>query len=486
VTLAGAPEVEPPSGRFAPVTAELVAALRSVVGETNVLTERADLEPLGRDETEDLHAWPEVAVFPGSTDEVARIVELASHARVPIVARAGGTGLSGGAIPVAGGIVLGMRRLDRILEIDEENLTATVEPGVITERLQDAVEAKGLFYPPDPASKGSCTLGGNVAENAGGPRCVKYGVTKDYVLGLEAVLASGEVIRTGGKLRKDVTGYDLTRLLVGSEGTLAIVTRITLELVPLPRDRRTLMAPFRSLDAAAGAVARVFGAGVVPCACELLSRAALEAAERKLGPNFPTEVSSAEACLLLEVDGPDAESVERDFLKLGEACLAAGALDCLVAQSPERSRELWRVRRSVGEAVKRLSRYRELDVAVPRTKIPDALRACDDVLLPLGLTHVSYGHAGDGNLHVNVLQLGMPDAEWRAKLPGACRDVIQRVVALGGTISGEHGIGLVQRELVPLQLGPAELRLSRAIKRAFDPLGILNPGKLWPDELPGQ
>lgn len=469
-----------PAG-LAPVGPALVAALRAAIGAEHVKTERPDLEPLGRDETEDLHAWPEVAVFPGSTEDVSAILRLASEARVPVVARAGGTGLSGGAIPVAGGIVLSMKRLDRIVEIDEQNLTATVEPGVVTERLQDAVEAKGLFYPPDPASKGSCTLGGNVAENAGGPRCVKYGLTKDYVLGLEAVLASGEVIRTGGKLRKDVTGYDLTRLLVGSEGTLAITTKITVELIPFPTDRRTLMAPFASLDAAAGAVAKVFHAGITPCACEILSRAALAAAEERLGPNFPPEVSSAEACLLLEVDGFDADSVERDFMKLGEACLAAGAADVLVAQSPERARELWRVRRSVGEAVKRLSRYRELDVAVPRSLIPQALRACDEVLGPLGLDHVSYGHAGDGNLHVNVLQRKMPDDEWRAKLPGACREIIRKVVALGGTISGEHGIGLVQRDLVPLQLGPAELALSRAIKKAFDPLGLLNPGKLFPE-----
>ncbi|MBI3725211.1 FAD-binding protein, partial [bacterium] len=459
----------------------LVRALEDALGAAHVKKERAELEPLGRDETEDLHAWPELACFPGSTEEVARVLRLANDARVPIVARAAGTGLSGGAIPILGGIVLSLTRLDRILEIDEENLTATVEPGVVTERLQDAVEAKGLFYPPDPASKASCQLGGNVAENAGGPRCAKYGVTKDYVLGLEAVLASGEVVRTGGKLRKDVTGYDVTRLLVGSEGTLAIVTKIVLELIPFPSERRTLMAPFSSLEAAAVAVAKVFQARVTPCACELLGRAALAAAEARLGAGFPAEVSRAEACLLLEVDGTDAEAVERDFLKLGEACLAAGAQDVLVAQSPESARDLWRIRRCVGEAVKRLSRYRELDVAVPRSRIAEALRACDEVLGPLGLRHISYGHAGDGNLHVNVLKGSMPGDEWRAKLPLACRDVIKRIVALGGTISGEHGIGLVQKDLVPLQLGPAELRLMRDIKRVFDPNGILNPGKLWPD-----
>jgi glycolate oxidase len=466
---------------FAPVSPELVQELRRVLGAEHVLTSREDLEPLGRDETEDLHAWPEVAVFPSRTEEVSAVLRLASEANVPIVPRAAGSGLSGGAIPIHGGIVIGMKRLDRIVEIDEANLIATVEPGVITEQLQNAVEAKGLFYPPDPASKSYCNLGGNVAENAGGPRCVKYGVTRDYVLGLEAVLASGEVIRTGGKLRKDVTGYDLTRLLVGSEGTLAVTTRIVLELLPFPQDRRTLMAPFASVREAAVAVAKVFQAKVTPCACELLTKAAIGAAEAKIGAGFPPEVAGAEACLLLEVDGSDSDSVERDFLKLGEACLAAGAADVLVASSPEQARELWKIRRCVGEAVKKLSRYRELDVAVPRSLVPDALEAVDAVLIPLGIRHISYGHAGDGNLHVNILKDAVSDADWNAKLPVACREIIRRIVALGGSISGEHGIGLIQRELVPLQLGPAELRLMREIKRVFDPRGILNPGKLLPD-----
>ncbi len=467
---------------FARATPELVRALEAALGAANVLTAREALEPYGRDETEDLHGWPEVVCFPGTTEETSRILRLASEANVPIVPRAGGSGLSGGAVPVHGGIVLSMKRLDRILEIDEENLTATVEPGVITEQLQNAVEAKGLFYPPDPASKSWCNLGGNVAENAGGPRCVKYGVTKDYVLGLEAVLASGEVVKTGGKLRKDVTGYDLTRLLVGSEGTLAVITKIILELIPYPGERRTLMAPFSSVRKAAAAVARVFQARVTPCACELLTRPAIAAAEQRIGPGFPSEVSGAEACLLLEVDGNDADLLEKDFIKVGEACLAAGADDVLVAQSPERARELWRIRRTVGEAVKRLCRYRELDVAVPRTCVPDALDAVDAVLGPLGIRHISYGHAGDGNLHVNVLKDALTDAEWTEKLPRACAAIIEKIVALGGTISGEHGIGLVQKELLPLQLGAAELRIMRSIKQVFDPKGILNPGKLLPDE----
>ncbi|MEZ0228712.1 MAG: FAD-binding oxidoreductase [Planctomycetota bacterium] len=467
---------------FARATPELVNALRAALGAEHVVTDRDKLEPLGRDETEDLHGWPDVAVFPSTTDEVATVLRLANEANVPIVPRAAGSGLSGGAVPVHGGIVLSVKRLDRILEIDEENLIATVEPGVITEVLQNQVEAKGLFYPPDPASKSWCNLGGNVAENAGGPRCVKYGVTRDYVLGLEVVLASGEVVKTGGKLRKDVTGYDLTRLLVGSEGTLAVITKIILELVPYPTERRTLMAPFSSVAKAAAAVAKVFQARVTPCACELLTRDAIAAAETRIGPGFPKEVSGAEACLLLEVDGFDSDALEKDFLKVGEACLAAGADDVLVAQSPERARELWRIRRTVGEAVKRLCKYRELDVAIPRTLVPRALEVVDEVLIPMKIRHISYGHAGDGNLHVNVLKDEMSDADWTEKLPRACAAIIERIVALGGTISGEHGIGLIQKDLMPLQLGAAELRLMRAIKQAFDPKGILNPGKLLPDD----
>jgi glycolate oxidase subunit GlcD len=467
---------------YAPVTPALIDELRGIVGPDNVRTDREDLAVLGRDETEDIQAWPEVGVLPASTAEVQGVLRVASRERIPVVARGGGTGLSGGAIPVQGGIVLSTKRMDRILEIDRENLVAVVQPGVITQVLQDATEEVGLFYPPDPASKGSCCLGGNVAECAGGPRCVKYGVTRDYVLGLEAVLASGEVLRLGGKLFKDVTGYNLIQLLVGSEGTLALITEVTLKLVPLPPHSSTLLVPFPSLDLAAAAVARIFQAGITPCACELLSRPALNAAEEHLGKRFPEEVSTAEACLLLEVDGFHADDVERDAMKLGELTLEVGAVDVLFGGTPERTRELWAIRRAMGEACKSLGEYREYDVAVPRARIPDALRAIDAVLEPLGLRALSYGHAGDGNLHVNVLRDDTDPERWPALLsdqvgPG----IVRAILALGGTISGEHGIGMIQRDLMPLQFSEANLNLQRQIKQAFDPLGILNPGKLLPE-----
>ncbi|MEZ6186429.1 MAG: FAD-linked oxidase C-terminal domain-containing protein [Planctomycetota bacterium] len=465
------------------VTPELIQALQGALGADHVFTDREQLEPFGRDETEDLHAWPEVAVFPASTAEVQAVLRLASQHRVPIVARGGGTGLSGGAIPVRGGIVLSTKRMNRILEIDAANLVAVVQPGVVTQTFQDAVEAEGLFYPPDPASKGSCVLGGNLAECAGGPRCVKYGVTRDYVLGLEVVLASGEVIRTGGKLFKDVTGYNLTQLFVGSEGTLGIVTEATLRLIPLPPLTKTLMAPFPSLDQAAQAVSRIFQAGITPAACELLSQAALNATEAHLGKSFPQEISGAAASLLLEVDGFHEDDVERDALKLGEVCLEVGAEDVLLAGTPDRARELWGIRRAMGEAVKSQGDYREYDVAVPRASIPAALRAIDAVLEPLGLRALSYGHAGDGNLHVNVLRDALDEDAWARALERTGPAIVNAMVELGGTISGEHGIGLIQRDLLPLQLSPANLGLQRAIKQGFDPLGILNPDKLLPSSV---
>ncbi|MCA8925364.1 MAG: FAD-binding protein [Planctomycetes bacterium] len=462
------------------VSPDLIQALQAALGADHVFTDRERLEPFGRDETEDLHVWPEVAVFPGSTAEVQAVVRLAAKHQVPIVARGGGTGLSGGAIPVRGGIVLSTRRMNEILELDEANLVAVVQPGIVTQTFQETVEAKGLFYPPDPASRGSCVIGGNLAECAGGPRCVKYGVTRDYVLGLEVVLASGEVIRTGGKLYKDVTGYNLTQLFVGSEGTLGIITEATLRLIPLPPLNKTLMAPFPTLDQAAQAVSRIFQAGITPSACELLSQAALNATEEHLGKKFPREISEAAASLLLEVDGFHDDDVERDALRLGEVCLEVGAEDVLLAGTPERARELWGIRRSMGEAVKSQGDYREYDVAVPRALMPDALRAIDAVLEPLGLRALSYGHAGDGNLHVNVLRDALSAEAWAAALEQTGPAVVNAIVKLGGTISGEHGIGWIQRGLLGLQLSPANLALQRGIKASFDPHGILNPDKVLP------
>ncbi len=463
---------------FQRVTPSILDALRAIAGADHVLADREAMEKYSHDETEDLVCWPEVVVRPRTAEEVSRVLALATRERVPVTPRGAGTGLSGGALAVHGGIVLSVERMDSILEIDRENLFAVVEPGVITQRFQEEVEKVGLFYAPDPASRGSCLLGGNVAHGSGGPRAVKYGVTKDWVYGLEAVLPTGEVIHTGGKLLKNVTGYNLTQLLVGSEGTLAVVTKITVKLIPLAAHRRTLLVPFASVVDAARAVSRIFHAGIVPCAIEFLESAAMKAAEKQKGISFPN--SDAPAQLLIEVDGPSPEQLDREVEAIGEVCSAEGATDVQLADTPGKQRQIWDLRRCIGEAVKSLSTYKEEDTVVPRARLPELVEAIREVMSRHGLTAISYGHAGDGNLHVNVLKMDLPDERWEKDLPVAITELFRRVVALGGTISGEHGVGLVQREYLPIAIGPVEIALMRKVKAIFDPAGILNPGKIFP------
>jgi glycolate oxidase len=427
---------------FAPVTPDLVARLEGLVGAEHVVTEGMDLDLYGRDETEDLQYRPEVAVRPTTATEVSRVMALAHEAGVPVTPRGAGTGLSGGALPVFGGIVLSLDRMNRILEIDEENLMAVVEPGVITQVLQEAVEARGLYYPPDPASHGSCMIGGNIAENAGGPHCVKYGLTKDYVLALEAVAPDGRVFRTGGKLRKDVAGYNLTQLLVGSEGTLAVVTEATLRLIPLPSHRGLLLAPFDNLDTAARGIVEVYKSRISPAALEIVEKAALEAAQEHLGR--PVPYVEAEAQILLEIDGFDEAAVERDLMRAGEVLMEAGALDVMLADTPAKEKDIWSIRRCLGEAVKKRAAYVECDTAVPPSKVPDLLRGVREVAAAHDITQISYGHAGDGNIHVNVLT-DDPDRERRERqLRPAIEAIFEVAVGLGGTITGEHGVGCAQ------------------------------------------
>ncbi len=466
---------------FAPVTPEIIAALREIVGAAHVVSTDPELAIYGRDETEDLEYRPEVAVRPGETAEVAAIMKLAHARGIPVTPRGAGTGLSGGALPVCGGIVLSLERMNRILEMDEMNMMTRVQPGVITGVLHDAVAELGLYYPPDPASNGSCMIGGNIAENAGGPHCVKYGLTKDYVLALEAVLPNGEVFRTGGKLRKDVAGYNLAQLLVGSEGTLAIVTEATLRLIPMPTCRRTILAPFDSLDTAAQGIVAVYRARIVPAALELVERAALVAAEEHLGRTVPH--GDAEAQILLELDGHDEEAIDRDLLRAGEVLLEAGALDAMLADTPAKARDLWTVRKCLGEAVKQQAAYIECDTAVPPDKVPDLLRGVRAVAAEYDIRQISYGHAGDGNIHVNVLT-DDPDLAVREQtLRPAVLAIFEVAVGLGGTITGEHGVGCSQRRYLPMCRDAVAIRTMRAIKDAFDPQGILNPGKVLPAEV---
>ncbi len=463
---------------YGAVTEAFVAALEAAVGAGHVRRDEEARVAYGTDALKKGHP-ADVVVWPGSTAEVAAVLRACSAHRVPVVPRGAGTGYTGGAVPTQGGVVLALSRLDRILEIDERNMLAVVEPHVITGDLQQAVEAVGLFYPPDPASLATSTIGGNVAECAGGPRAFKYGVTKRYVLGLEAVLASGEVIRTGGRSVKNVVGYDVTQLLVGSEGTLAVITQVIVRLVPLPPTQVTLRATFASIRAAVDAVTNLIRARVVPSALELIDGDSLDAVATSLGTRaLAPEVTGA--VLLLEVDGL-AETVREEGRRVEQACRDAGATEVLVAADAATRQELWHVRRSLSLSLRVLAPLKiNHDVVVPKGRIPELF----DVIAQLradspGVRIPCFGHVGDGNIHVNLM-LDPADPVAVASARRAEETLFASVVALDGSISGEHGIGFSKRPFVPLELSPIEIDLQRRIKAAFDPLHILNPGKMFP------
>lgn len=437
-------------------------------------------ERCARDETEDLRFPPAAVATPASTADVQTVLRFAHEHRIPVTPRGAGTGLSGGALPVAGGIVLSLERMNRIREIDRRNLVAVAEAGVVTADLQSAALAVGLFYPPDPSSRESCQLGGNIAEDAAGPRSAKYGTTRRYVLGLEAVLADGALITPGGKNRKDATGYNLVQLLIGSEGTLAVVTAATLRLLARPSATLTMILPFPTLEAAAAAVERIFSDGFDPAACEIAERAALAAVAQI--ETLPRELAGAEAMLLVELDGGDAEALLGAAAGIDTLAQSLGAGPALVADDAAGQRRLWQIRRRIGEAVKQLSVYKEADTVVPRAALAELVRVARAAAARQGLTAICYGHAGDGNLHVNLLRGELSAESWADRRDRAEDELFRAVVALGGKISGEHGIGLVQRPLLALALPPAEIAAMRAVKAALDPRGILNPGKIFPDE----
>lgn len=468
----------PESFGLRPVTAGHVARLVDLLGADAVIAEPDRLEPYARDETEALRYPPDVAVLPASVDRVEAVLRLAHEERLPIVPRAGGTGLSGGALPVCGGIVLSVERLDRIREIDDRNLTVTAEAGVVTGDLHRAVEARGLFYPPDPSSRDSCRLGGNLAEDAAGPRSLKYGTTRSWVLGLEAVLADGRRLELGGKCRKDATGFALAQLLVGSEGTLAVITAATLRLIARPRATLTMILPFARLEDAAAAVEGVLAAGFDVAACELLEQAALEAVAR-VEP-LPAALTGRAAMLLLELDGDESGRLLESAAGIEALATGLGAGDALVADDAAGERRLWQVRRRVGEAVKSISAYKESDAVVPRAALADLVHAARRAAGRQGLTAISYGHAGDGNLHINLLRGDLADGEWERRRDAAEAELFRAVLDLGGRITAEHGVGWVQRRFLPLALSPAALELTAALKSTFDPRGILNPGKVLP------
>ncbi len=461
------------------VTPQIVEALRAIVGEGNVRTDEEALEKYAHDETVGLWAQPEVVVFVRSAPEIADIFRLATRERIPITPRGAGYGLSGGAVPVFGGVVLSTEKMNRILEIDQQNLMVTVEPGVITGDIHRAVEAEGLFYPPDPASLDSCTIGGNIAEGAGGPRAVKYGTTKDYVCGLEAVLPSGDIITCGGKLVKNVTGYNLIQLIIGSEGTLAVVTKIILRLLPLPKFRVDLLVPYDDFQAAADTVSEIIAARILPATIEFMEQDSVLAAERLLQKTVPYD--DAAAHLLIQLDGNRQETVDADMEVVGEICLAHGARDVLVAKDSRTRDRLWEARRAIVDALKHESPVNHMeDVVVPRAEIPALLRGIKEIARRHGVRIVCFGHAGDGNVHVNALKDAMPEEDWRALVPVLSEEIYRLTLSLGGTITGEHGVGATRRRYLPMALDPAQIALMRGIKDIFDPHHILNPGKIFP------
>ena len=454
-----------------------------MVGADHVLGDAASLEAYSLDALKRSAGGPaELVVLPGSTAEVAGLARLCNRERVALTPRGAGTGYSGGAVPAAGGVVLSLERLNRILEIDPHSLLAVVEPNVVTGDLQRAVEAVGLFYPPDPASLEQSVIGGNVAECAGGPRAFKYGTTKRYVLGLEAVLPSGDVIRTGGRSVKNVVGYDLTQLLVGSEGTLAVVTEIILRLIPRPPARATLRAPFPTVAHAVEAVGAMLADGVMPAAMELIDAECLRALEEQRDTPSPRGLDGA--LLLVEVDGLPA-AIEEEMARVSQACWAHGASDVLQAQTEAERDRLWDERRGLSLALRALApRKINNDVVVPMGKIRDLFELIDQLRASAALPMPSFGHVGDGNIHVNIL-VDPADHDALRRATQAERQLFEGVVSLGGSISGEHGIGFAKAPFIGLELSPETIAMMQRIKQVFDPNGILNPGKIFPQSVPG-
>jgi glycolate oxidase len=447
-----------------------------IVGAEFVRADPAALDAYAADALGQGHP-PDLVVIPATTDEVAAIARLCNDARVPLVVRGAGTGYTGGAVPIRGGVLLSMERFTRILEVDQTNLLAVVEPNVITADLQRAVERVGLFYPPDPASLERSALGGNVAECAGGPRAFKYGTTRRYVLALEVVLPTGEILETGSKAVKNVVGYDLTQLLVGSEGTLAIVTKITLRLVPKPPARATLAAVFSDVQAAVDAVTALIARRVVPAAIELIDAESLRVVRDQLGEELAPP--GAGAMLIVEADGIQA-AVDQEIEHVAQACRGVGAMRvALAADEPERDR-LWHARRLISLALRATGLLKiNHDVVVPRGRIPELFGIIDELRDAYDLHIAAFGHAGDGNIHVNLM-VDRTDAAARARAEAAERVLFERVVALEGSISGEHGIGFAKAPYLGIELSPEEIALMKRVKAAFDPNGILNPGKIFP------
>lgn len=458
---------------------QLIDEFKGLVGNEYVFTDEESLNRYAHDETENLHFLPDIVIKPRSAQEISGIMMLCNKHKIPVTPRGAGTGLSGGALPHLGGVLLSMERMNSILEIDERNLQVTTEPGVITEVLQGAVKEKRLFYPPDPSSRGSCFIGGNIAENSGGPKAVKYGVVKDYVLNLEIVLPTGEIMWTGANVLKNSTGYNLTQLIVGSEGTLAIVTKIVLKLLPFPKYDLLMLIPFNSLEKAGEAVSAIFRAGFTPSAMELVEINALKIVSRFVDSAVVPVTDEMEAHLIIEVDGNHLETLMAEMEAIAELLVSFECGDVFFADDAQQKAELWKLRRRVAEAVKIDGYTIEEDTVVPRAELPALIRGVKALGVQYDFDVVCYGHAGDGNLHIRIKKQGSIYSLNNDQVIPALKALFQLVKSLGGTISGEHGIGLIQKEFMPIMFDEAGLQLMRGIKKVFDPNNILNSGKIF-------
>ncbi|MBI5968277.1 MAG: FAD-binding protein [Deltaproteobacteria bacterium] len=455
----------------------VINQIQNTVGKGNVALDKETRICYSYDAT-NLKYLPDLIAYPTTREQISETLKLANEYRFPVIPRGAGTGFTGGTLPVQGGVVMVLTKMNKIWQIDRENLFAIVEPGVITYDLQQEVEKIGLFYPPDPASLKSSTIGGNVAECAGGPRALKYGTTKDYVLGLEVVLPTGEIISTGVITAKGVVGYDLTKLLVGSEGTLGIITKIILRLIPLPKSKRTLLAIFPTIDAAATTVSQIISSKIIPATLEFMDNACIRCVEDYLHMGLPVE---AGALLIIEVDGaPEALSVEVEEIQ--KICQANQAIEIKVAKDNQEAEDLWKARRAVSTAVVKINPTKvNEDITVPRSKVPEILRRVEAIGKKHNLIIVNFGHAGDGNIHVNVMiDKRRPGEEERAH--AAVKEIFTTTLELGGTLSGEHGIGITKAPYISMELGDMGLEVMRRIKKAFDPNNILNPGKIFPEK----
>jgi glycolate oxidase len=465
--------------QYKSISPQHIKEFQDIIGIHQVDMSLAKREDYGQDRTEDLLFPPEVVLIPSNVEQISQIMQLCYKESIPVTPRGAGTGLAGGALPVCGGVLLSMERFDKIIAIDEQNLQVITEPAVITEVLQNAVEAKGLYYPPDPASKGICFIGGNIATNAGGPRAVKYGVVKDYVLNLEVVLPNGDVIWTGANTLKNSTGYNLTQLMVGSEGTLGIITKAVLKLIPYPKYSLLMLVPFSSSQKACEAVSAIFRAGIVPSSMEFMERKAIDIALAYLQDVSITIENHVQAHLIVEVDGNHLNPLYLDCEKINLVLEKFGCDEILFADDETTKNELWKLRRNLNPAVKKYSIVKKADTVVPRAQLPQLLKGIHLICKQHGINSVNYGHAGDGNLHVSLLKEKLSDEYWKKEMPPAMHEIFSLVKSLNGTISGEHGIGWIQKKYMNIVFSSAELNLMQAIKKAFDPKLILNPKKIF-------